>query len=194
MSERPAGRRATDGRLRPTGAGAAARLGAASGWSAAGCVRPLWAWADGTAPIVTWLQVLALFLVAAILGAHRLAAPGAPCTCTAQRLEPHRAVNRLVLARACALVGALAAGGYVGYALSWVGDGAELADQRMVRSVIAGAGRAADRHRGAAARARLPGGGPEGRRVAPRLATGSFRICAIPAFEALVTCVTGLTS
>ena len=55
-----------------------------------------------------------------------------------QRLEPHRAVNRLVLARACALVGALVAGGYVGYAVSWLGDDAELADQRVLRSAVAG--------------------------------------------------------
>ena len=31
-------------------------------------------------------------------------------------------MNRLVLARACALVGALVAAGYVGYAVSWLGD------------------------------------------------------------------------
>ena len=49
-----------------------------------------------------------------------------------ERLEPHQAVNRLVLARACALVGALVAGGYVGYALSWVGVDAELAGQRVL--------------------------------------------------------------
>ena len=32
-------------------------------------------------------------------------------------------MNRLVLARACAYVGCLVAGGYVGYAISWLGDG-----------------------------------------------------------------------
>jgi hypothetical protein len=53
-------------------------------------------------------------------------------------LEPHRAVNRLVLGRACALVGALVAGGYAGYALSWLGiEGDPLAGQRVLRSVIA---------------------------------------------------------
>ena len=53
------------------------------------------------------------------------------------RLEPHRAVNRLVMAKACALVGALVAGGYAGYALTWLGMEAELADQRLLRSAIA---------------------------------------------------------
>ena len=45
-----------------------------------------------------------------------------------------------MLAKACALVGALVAGGYVGYALSWVGLAAELADQRMLRSGVAALG------------------------------------------------------
>ncbi len=33
-------------------------------------------------------------------------------------------------------------GGYLGYALSWIGVDAELADQRMVRSLVASAGSA----------------------------------------------------
>ncbi|HRD62224.1 MAG TPA: DUF3180 family protein, partial [Nocardioides sp.] len=33
--------------------------------------------------------------------------------------------------------GALVAGGYAGYALSWVGDPAELAGQRILRSAVA---------------------------------------------------------
>ncbi len=66
-----------------------------------------------------------------------------------ERLEPHQAVNRLVLARACALVGALVAGGYLGYALSWLGVDAELARQRAWRSVAAGARRGGHGRRGA---------------------------------------------
>jgi hypothetical protein len=89
-------------------------------------------------PLVTWGQPLALFLVAAILAAT------ARATWRAQdrreRLAPHQAVNRLVLARACAYVGVLVAGGYLGYALSWLGVSAELAEQRAVRSLIAGLG------------------------------------------------------
>jgi hypothetical protein len=91
------------------------------------------------APVVTWGQPLALFLVAAIL------AVTARSTWRIMRdrprlLAPHQAVNRLVLARACAYVGVLVAGGYLGYALSWVGVSAELAEQRAVRSLIAGLG------------------------------------------------------
>jgi hypothetical protein len=90
----------------------------------------------GTPPLVTWLQPLALFFVAAVLGStawltHR--------TIHVRRdyIEPHRAVNRLVLARACIVVGALVAGGYAGYAVSWLGDPAELGDERLVRSAVA---------------------------------------------------------
>jgi lysylphosphatidylglycerol synthetase-like protein (DUF2156 family) len=92
----------------------------------------------GTAPLISWAQPLALLLVAAILGGtawstyrnirqHRGA------------LSPHHAVNRLVLARACAYVGCLMAGAYFGYAVSWLGVDSDLAHQRAIRSAFAGA-------------------------------------------------------
>ena len=93
-----------------------------------------------SAPTVSWLPVLALAFVAVIVGAvawstyrllHRRHG----------RLEPHHAVNRLVLAKACALAGALVAGGYFGYALSWLG----LTDAALARR--AGAALAAGRRR-----------------------------------------------
>lgn len=129
------------GRLRPTSGGAL------TGWVVVGLVggwllHPIAERVRDTAPIVTWAQPLALVLVAAILGATAYVTWRAVHV-HHQRLEPHQAVNRLVLARSCALVGALVAGGYVGYALSWVGVGTELADQRMWRSLIAGAAGAA---------------------------------------------------
>jgi hypothetical protein len=124
------------GRLHPTSAGVI------TGWAVAGLIggwllRPVAERVRDTAPIVTWAQPLALLLVAAILGAT---AYGTWRTVHVhhQRLEAHRAVNRLVLARACALVGALVAGGYVGYAVSWMGVDTELADQRVWRSAVAG--------------------------------------------------------
>ncbi len=55
-----------------------------------------------------------------------------------ERLEPARAVNRLVLARACAYVGGLVGGAYLGYAASWLGASSELADQRVLRGGLAG--------------------------------------------------------
>lgn len=94
------------------------------------------AWGHG--PPVGWLPVFALAFVAVIIGAvawstyrslHR----------RHERLEPHHAVNRLVLAKSCALAGALVAGGYFGYALSYVGvadtDGEKLT---FAQSALAG--------------------------------------------------------
>ena len=141
MSVPPPDEQQPEGHLRPTSPAtltAWAVVGLLGGW----LLHPLAERVSGTAPVLTWAQPLALALVAAILGAtawltwrtvhvHR------------QRLEPHRAVNRLVLARACALVGALVAGGYLGYAVSWLGDDAELASERAWRSAasaLAGVG------------------------------------------------------
>lgn len=89
-------------------------------------------------PLVSPAQPLALALLAAILGyvawvTHR------DLHVRRARLASHQAVNRFVLARASALVASLAAGGYAGYALSWIGDPAELADDRILASAAAAA-------------------------------------------------------
>jgi hypothetical protein len=112
-------------------------VGLVAGWA----VRPVTTALDLTAPRVTWLQVSALYVVAAILlllarATHRALQQGRP------RLRPHEAVNRLVLAKSCAFVGALIAGGYLGYALSWVGIAAELAPERIWHSLAAAGGAA----------------------------------------------------
>jgi lysylphosphatidylglycerol synthetase-like protein (DUF2156 family) len=92
----------------------------------------------GTPPVVTWLQPLALLLVGVILLGTALATHRA-VQVRREWLEPHRAVNRLVLARSCVVVGGLVAGGYAGYAVSWLGVPGELADDRMLRSLLAAA-------------------------------------------------------
>jgi hypothetical protein len=123
------------GALRPTPPAVVA------GWAVAGLVL---GWALHPAsdrlgtvpPLVTWAQPLALLLLAAILGYVAWVTHHAVHV-RRERLESHQAVNRLVLARASALVAALVTGGYVGYALSWVGDPAELADERLVRALVA---------------------------------------------------------
>ena len=101
-------------------------------------VRPVTLRLDLGAPQVGWLRSGALAMMALILGAvarvtqrdlHR----------RGLRLQPHHAVNRLVLAKACALAGALVAGGYAGHALSWLGVAAEPALDRLVRSAVAAA-------------------------------------------------------
>ncbi len=87
----------------------------------------------GTPPIVTWAQPGGLALVAAILG-YTAWATWRTVHVRRERLDPSQAVNRLVLARACALVGALVGGAYLGYALSWLGSSAELAERRATGS------------------------------------------------------------
>ena len=125
------------GHVRSTAPGAIivpALVGLVLGW----LLRPVSIRLDGTAPTVGWLPVLALAFVALVVGSvawltHRALHR------RRERLAPHHAVNRLVLAKACALAGALVAGGYFGYALSWVGmSEAELAHQRLVRALLGG--------------------------------------------------------
>src|SRR4051794_1685881 len=125
------------GRLRPMSPAALsiwAVVGLVGGWA----FHRLADRGSGVPPQVPWVQALALLLVAAILGGTAWSTrrtiqqhPG--------RLSPQQAVNRLVLARACAYVGALAGGVYIGYAVSWLGvDSSELAGQRAFRSACAG--------------------------------------------------------
>lgn len=124
-----------EGSLRPTS------YAVVTVWAAGGLVLG-WLWhpvaeeLNGTAPLVSWAQPAALLLVAAVVAITWWQTQRA-VQVRRERLEPHRAVNRLVLGRAGALVGALVAGGYAGYAISWVGDPAELAGQRILRSVAA---------------------------------------------------------
>ena len=131
----PEGPESPLGILRPTPAGVIV------GWAVAGLVlgwalHPVSDRLDRVPPLVTWGQPLALFLLAAILG-YVAWATWRTVHVRRERLLPQQAVNRLVLARACALVAALVAGGYLGYGLSWIADPAEMADDRLWRSVAA---------------------------------------------------------
>ena len=90
----------------------------------------------GNPPLVGWLPTVTLAFVDAVLGAT------AWLTWRALQRErgglyPYEAVNRLAMAKACVIVGSLSAGGYAGYALSWIGDKAELAGDRMTHSITA---------------------------------------------------------
>jgi MFS family permease len=136
-AEDPAGPEEPQGSLRPTPPGVIV------GWALAGLVlgwalHPVSDRMGRVPPLVTWGQPLALVLLAAILG-YVAWATWRTVHVRRDRLLPHQAVNRLVLARACALVAALVAGGYLGYGLSWIGDSAEMADQRLWRSIAAAA-------------------------------------------------------
>lgn len=90
----------------------------------------------GNPPLVGWLPTVTLAFVDAALGATAWLTWRA-LQRDRGRLFPHEAVNRLAMAKACVIVGSLCAGGYAGYALSWVGDKAELAGERMTHSIAA---------------------------------------------------------
>jgi len=126
------------GTLRPTSAGALTTcvvLGLVGGWG----LHPLMSRLTGSPPLVSWAQALALVLVAAIM-VFLAWQTWQTVQVRGERLEVHQAVNRLVLARACALCGALVSAGYVGYAISWLGDASQYADRWILRSLVAAAG------------------------------------------------------
>lgn len=127
-----------EGHLRPT-AGASlatvAVIGLVLGW----LLRPVMVRLSGTAPVVTWAQALALVFVAAVL-AYVAWHTWQTIHVHHRRLPGNRSVNRLVLARASALVGALAAGGYAGYGVTWLGDASEMVGERLLRCGVAAAG------------------------------------------------------
>jgi hypothetical protein len=126
------------GTLHPTSARAltaCAVVGLLGGWA----IHPVMSRVAGGPPLVSWTQALALVLVAVIM-AFLAWHTWQTVHVRGERFEPHQAMNRLVLARACALGGALVTAGYVGYAVSWLGDGSQLADRWILRSVVAALG------------------------------------------------------
>jgi hypothetical protein len=117
------------GRLRTTDPRVLVALGLAglvAGWM----VRLLAVELGFAVPRVGWVQVGVLVLVAAVLGSVASAT-------RRERPAAHHAVNRLVLAKSCALVAAFMTGGYLGSALSWVGIDAETATSRILISLAA---------------------------------------------------------
>ncbi|TIC79390.1 DUF3180 domain-containing protein [Nocardioides sp. GY 10127] len=111
---------------------ALAAVGLLGGW----VWNPLSVSLFGTAPLVSWAPPSALGLVALTL-LVTARATHQQVHVRRERLEPHRAVNRLAFGRAAAYVGALVAGGYGGYAISWLGVPSDSATQRLVYSGLA---------------------------------------------------------
>lgn len=110
-------------------------IGLVGGWA----LHPLAdAWLTAT-PRVGWGQIGVLwFLAAALVMTAR--STRRDLRATPRRLRPHQAVNRLVMARACAVVGALLAGGYAGFAIGWINTGApDLVVERMLTAGLAAA-------------------------------------------------------
>lgn len=90
-------------------------------------------------PGIAWIQVVMPFfaaLVLAVVGRDTWRA-------VRSRVAPldfQRAVNRLVLARASALVAALVTGGYAGYAISWLWVDADFARLLVLKAGLAALG------------------------------------------------------
>lgn len=127
--------RGTVGPTGPAGPSIFAAVGLLAGWA----VRPLSIRAGAAEPRVTWLAIGLVWFLAAVVGG----AAWATWRVRRERLrlEPHRAVNRLVLGKACALVGAALAGGYAGFALAHVNVAdAGNATTQLVHAVLAALG------------------------------------------------------
>lgn len=129
------GEQTPPGRLRPTSHAPLAVLvavGLVLGWS----VRFVALRLSVGQPSVTWGSITLLAFAAAALGATAL------LTRRVVRrdrtlLTPGQAVNRLLLGKACALVGALLLGGYLGYGIAQLGTSTPAAELRLWRSGLA---------------------------------------------------------
>jgi hypothetical protein len=90
---------------------------------------------SGTAPRVEWtsagvLALIAVMVLALAYSTHRTIHR------ERRRMDPRRAVNLLLLAKAAALAGAVFAGGYLGFAVHFVDSmDVDLPRERVIRSV-----------------------------------------------------------
>lgn len=99
-------------------------------------IRPILEQLGEVTPTVPWTASIALLFLAAVLGwlayttyqsVHK----------RSERIASDRAVRQLVLAKASALVGALVAGGYAGFALSFADAmDTDLGRERVVNSAV----------------------------------------------------------
>ena len=131
MSQAPSGNRVTS--TPPRALVVAALFGGLAGWLLAVTTSAM----DVVPPSIPWSAPVGLFVVGALVGALAWSTHQ-QIQVRRGRMEPQRAVAFLVLGKASALGGALVAGGYLGYALSFVGrfeaDGPR---ERVIRSLVA---------------------------------------------------------
>ena len=110
----------------------AAMFGGLAGWLLVVTTNAL----DLIAPEVPWTAPIGVILVTAMVGALAYSTYQR-IQVRRERVEPNRAVAFLVLGKASALAGAVVAGGYLAYALLFVGrlDAAAPRD-RVIRSTV----------------------------------------------------------
>ncbi len=115
-------------------------LAAVFGW----LVRPITIRLDLAEPVIATWTVVVVFLLAAGVGyvawrTWRILQR--PTRRGVEPLLPYQAVNRLLLGKAAAMVGAMVLGGYAGFAIAHLGiTPTELSRQRLVRSGLASFG------------------------------------------------------
>lgn len=128
----------TPGTVRPSRPGPLVVLGVVGligGWG----VRWLCLTAGWSEPRVSWPTVVMVWFFAAAVAL--VAWHTEQVRRRRTRLEPHRAVNRLVLAKAAAVAGALLIGAFVGYAIAQLGaTESNLAGTRLWHSLAVAAG------------------------------------------------------
>ena len=99
-------------------------------------VRPVMDQLDRVAPTVPWTASIALVFLAGVLGWLAYTTYQAVHK-RRERFPSDRAVRQLVLAKASALVGALVAGGYAGFALSFADSmDTDLGQERVVNAAL----------------------------------------------------------
>lgn len=92
---------------------------------------------SGTAPLVQWASVGALVAVAGVIGGLALTTYRTVQR-DRKRIDSQRAVNLLLLGKASALVGAVVAGGYLGFAVHFLDNlDAQLPRERVLRCLVA---------------------------------------------------------
>ncbi len=112
-------------------------VGLVVGW----VIRPLSLRMGWVEPKVSWMVIGLVFFLALIVGT---AAWLTTRTLREDRmaLTPECAVNRLVMGKACARVGALMLGGFGGYAIAQLGLADPASSPRLLRSLLAASGSA----------------------------------------------------
>lgn len=136
MAEQIDPNRVTIGPTRFRYLAAACALGALVGYT----MVPFTQWLNGTAPTITPTSIGVLAVIAVVLA---LLAYSTYRTVHRDRqpMEPHRAVNLLLLAKASALMGAFVTGGYLGFGSQFL-DSMDivLPRERVFRSAAAASG------------------------------------------------------
>jgi 4-hydroxybenzoate polyprenyltransferase len=133
LPDQPDPTKATIGPTRARYLGVVFVLGALLGYTIVSVSEHL----NATAPTIQWAAVVVLAAIAAMLAV--LAYTTYRTVHRERRLiEPHRALNYLMLAKACALMGALVAGGYLGFGASFLDQlDIMLPRERVIRSFSA---------------------------------------------------------